>query len=126
LINKRCWKIITLFYMGCLLAYSLKPGASLGAASSIKQVAFNLAHVPAYALLTLLLVYSLELKTLNWAFTVSVSYGIFNEFVQSFSPGRTVSIFDILLNALGTWGMLYFIRKGYVKTHIQHNNNNLK
>jgi len=115
LINKRCWKIITLFYMGCLLAYSLKPGANFGTASSIKQVAFNLAHVPAYALLTLLLVYSLDLKTLNWAFMVSVSYGIFNEFVQSFSPGRAVSIFDILLNVLGCWLFLYFLKKGQLE-----------
>lgn len=106
-------------YMFLLLLVSLKPGSSSGQDSAFKLAFYNLAHIPAYALLTLLLVYATAARSLVWAFIAACSYGVFNEWLQHFVPERMTSITDMLLNAIGAFTVLYFLRKRRVRGEAQ-------
>ena len=101
----------TCLYMLLLLGNSFQTGASFGHVSSIRQVAHNLLHVPAYFLLALLLFYSFGSRFLVWAFIAASVYGAFNECIQSFIPGRTASIMDMFLNAIGAGIAVFFLGK---------------
>ena len=94
-----------------LLGNSFQTGASIGHASSIKQVAHNLLHVPAYSLLALLLFYSFGSRFLVRVFIVASVYGVLNEYVQSFVPGRMASVMDIFLNVVGAGIAVVFLRR---------------
>ena len=77
-----------------------------GVDSATEQILSNLAHIPAFALLSLL-----WLKTFNWngnrllsnllILSGLVLFAISTEFLQSFVPGRTASFMDLGLNAIG-------------------------
>ena len=114
-IDKRLWLLATLIYMVLLMGVEISPDLHPGKASVAKQIAHNGLHVPAYAVLTFLLVNTLQLygvkKTVLWAFAISVWYGWLNEILQSFSPGRTCSVGDEVLNILGAVIALVFMKK---------------
>jgi len=109
------WIITTAVYMFSLLMFSLIPVRDLQGVSSVKQIMHNVAHVPAYAILTLLLIGALGSKLRVRAFWISILYGCFNEIVQSFVPGRSCSIVDVCSNALGAGISIYFISKRFIR-----------
>ena len=109
------WTLSTLIYMFLLMGLEISPDAHPGKSSVVKQVAHNSAHVPAYMILTFLLVRTFQSykvrKIVFWAFAISVWYGWLNEILQSFSPGRTCSVSDEVLNILGTTLALLLFKK---------------
>jgi len=83
--------------------------------SATEQTLSNLAHIPAFALLALL-----WLKTLNWDGKGSFSYlfvlsglilfAVSTELLQSFVPGRTASFMDFGLDLIGILSGFLIIR----------------
>ena len=67
----------------------------------------NLLHIPLYAVLYVLVTRVVrmrvhrELTILLTAFVITVSYGVFDEWHQSFVPGRYATMTDAVLNAIG-------------------------
>ena len=114
--RRKFWLILTVVYMGELLYFSAKTEAGLTHATVLQQFAHNFLHIPAYGLLTILLIYLCRFKTFIWPVIISCAYGAFNEFVQSFIPGRTASVMDIFLNMIGACFALLFFSKGYLKS----------
>ncbi|MCA9405796.1 MAG: VanZ family protein [Candidatus Omnitrophica bacterium] len=106
------WVILSFLFMLVIFLHSMKTGTGAGRPSSIKQVIYNFAHVPAYMVLTILLFNAIRSQTLTWAIFVSAAYGVFIEYVQSFNPGRTASVMDEGLNVVGIVIAVMLIRKG--------------
>jgi len=80
-----------------------------GSGSLSEQIISNLAHIPAYALLTFLWLKSFagtESKNNMIVFSLILSglilFAISDEIHQSFVPGRTASLMDIGLDLIGT------------------------
>jgi VanZ family protein len=93
---------------------SIPDRSYLGVSSATEQILFNFAHIPAFALLTLL-----WLKTFNFNGKGSFShlfvlsglalFAVSTEILQSFVPGRTASIMDFGLDLIGIFsGFLIF------------------
>ena len=63
----------------------------------------NLLHTPVYTLLAGLWLWALSLSTRNKIITaaICVSFALTEEFYQSYVPGRTGSLSDILLDIVG-------------------------
>ena len=83
---------------------------STGSASRIYWQDFIIkktAHVAEYGLLSLLIYRAFRLngmerrKAVRWAIAMSVSYGISDEFHQSFTPGREPAIRDVIFDTIG-------------------------
>ena len=104
---------IPLLVMAALYWLSSLPGVPLADDKSyalllwISPAAQNLLHVPAYALLAATLQWFLRawldaptLRTII-ACAVAVSYGVFDEWHQTFVPGRYSSLTDIVFNVVG-------------------------
>jgi VanZ family protein len=79
-----------------------------GSGSLTEQIISNLAHIPAYALLTFLWLKSFartESKNNIIAFSLILSglllFAVSDEIHQSFVPGRTASFMDIGLDLIG-------------------------
>jgi VanZ family protein len=112
------WTAVTVYML--FIAYmSLiridKPGE---APSLLKQAFFNFLHIPGYAFLTYLWVKCLgnkELKSLILAGLISVTYGTFIEFVQSFTSYRSASLTDVGSNALGSFTVAFFYFQQKIK-----------
>ncbi|MGE0083146.1 MAG: VanZ family protein [Desulfococcaceae bacterium] len=81
----------------------------------------NLGHIPAYMILGFLWLHFIEKQKIvrNTAFYVFASasgYGIVNELLQVFVPGRFFSVLDILFNVMGVLlGIMLF--RCYTKMH---------
>jgi VanZ family protein len=94
---------------------SIPDRSYLGVGSTTEQILSNLAHIPAFALLTLL-----WLKTINWNGKGSflnlfvlcslALFAVLTEILQSFVPGRTASFMDLGLNFIGILFGLYVFR----------------
>lgn len=97
-------KIIVILYMIVLACLSLQPASAGAQTSAWQQILHNACHVPAYAVLAFLMLRTFVIKNkraYQIVFFVSFSYGVLMEIGQSFSPGRTFSVGDMCLNALG-------------------------
>lgn len=79
--------------MAGIFYLSSRPGETVGLPAPWDK----LAHFLAYALLGFLLGLGRE----GQAFGVAALYGLLDEFHQSFTPGREVSLLDFLADALG-------------------------
>ena len=103
---------ITLLYMLMITYFSLRPGSQVYHGSIARQVVSNFLHIPAYGLLLYLILRSF-LSTSSWAyifsFVTSSLFGILNEYLQSFVPGRYPSVMDALLNVSGSFSALFII-----------------
>lgn len=116
-----------LIYMSSIPDKSLWGGGSL-----IKEIISNLAHIPAYGLLTFLWLKAFD-RTRNrnqflifnaLILTGLLFFAVSDEIHQSFIPGRTASCMDLGLNiigillglglfsAAGGLNFLFFVRKG--------------
>lgn len=77
-----------------------------------KDVHVILYGVLAIALLWWLSGYGWKKKTMYaTVFVIAVGYGMLDEWHQAFVPGRGVSMWDVVFDALGAWGgsMLWYI-----------------
>ena len=114
------WGAITLAYMLIVLTSSLMPDYNPGGSSKMKEYIFNAGHVPIYIILTFLLaslfkVFGAKRLPIIPIVIWGAGFGILNEFVQSFVPGRSVSLSDEGLNILGITIMLAALRTGYIE-----------
>ncbi len=96
---------------------SLPDRSYLGVGSATEQILSNLAHIPAFALLALLWLRTINLNgngslgSLSNLFVLSglALFAVATEFLQSFVPGRTASLMDFGLDLVGILsGFLFF------------------
>ena len=116
--SKKAKWFLTFLYMILLVYLSVKGRPSGAHTSTIKEMMHNLGHIPAYAVLTYLLVWSfsiIERAVLIRAFLISFFYGVGMEILQSFTPYRTPSVKYALFNALGTGVMIWLLKRGYLR-----------
>ncbi len=112
--KKLIFSALTFLYMGVLTYLSIQPAPDSSGASVSQRVLHNLCHIPAYAVLYYLVIESLarfSTKAKVAAFTITILFGAFNEYLQSFVPSRQASFGDILLNGIGALGMMWILRK---------------
>ena len=115
-LSKIHWTLITAIYMLGILWSSLQPEVHQKH-DVVRETVHNGLHVPAYMMLTFLLVRTFQsykntkLRIALWAFIISASWGWINEIVQSYVPGRTCSLSDEVLNIIGTGLSLILIKK---------------
>jgi len=117
-LNKISWFFITVVYMIVLIYVSTKPAAEGHTPSTAEQVAHNLCHIPAYAILFYFLMHcftAFNFVAQTSSFVVTVVFGAVNEWLQSFIPSRTASVSDIMLNAVGAGLMLWLMINQYKK-----------
>jgi len=79
---------------------SLPDNSLPGEGSSVEQLLSNLAHIPAYAILSILWIKSISSTTYIIAVFIAI-FAISDEVHQSFIPGRTASLMDIVLDFIG-------------------------
>ena len=111
---------LAIFSTLLIICMSSIPDKAIWSSGSFsEQIISNLAHIPAYALLTLLWLKSFaetESKNNIIVFSLILSglipFAISDEFHQSFVPGRTASFMDIGLDligiVLGSWTFKIF------------------
>jgi len=109
------YRTATIVYMTAITVISIWPTSGGGGIESLGQLFNNLLHIPAYGLLALLLIKSApKFKYVYIAsFLFAVIFGIFNEYLQSFVPGRTASVSDALLNGIGSLSVVLLYSKRY-------------
>ena len=100
----------TIGYMSLILATSLVPGFEISDSESIsiaRQVIQNLLHIPIFAILSILFLqiarnYDIgRWKAGSLAFVFCGIFGLLNEIIQIFIPGRFGGLMDIGLNSIG-------------------------
>jgi len=105
-VTARRWWMVAGFYMAGLFALSSIPDDGGGPGSRIlfpPPGVQNLLHVPVYAGLAWVLAQALRGRRHAplLAAAIAVAYGALDEVHQMLVPGRTASVTDALLNALG-------------------------
>ena len=113
------YKYLSLALFSTLLiiyASSIPDKALLGDDSLIEQIISNLAHIPAYALLTFLWLKAFERRNTDHSFMAAalilfalILFAVSDEIHQSFIPGRSASYMDIGLDFIGIFfGLVTF------------------
>lgn len=121
---KPIYMTLAISVTGLIIYLSSVPGLTIiGNNSTVDQVVSNLAHIPAYALLTYLWIMTFcpgkffKNEVIAYLILIGlVLFSISDEIHQSFVPGRTASAIDVGLDLLGiSAGYLYFklTRKAY-------------
>lgn len=95
---------LLLIYMSSLPEYSVTGSNSVG-----EKIVSNAIHIPAYAVLSFLWFKSFKVKeglrlgmrVSIFIFIALVLFAISDEVHQSFVPGRTASVIDVVLDVLG-------------------------
>jgi len=110
-------RLVTATYMAALAYVSLRPGLSSGEGEPLRGVIDNFLHVPAYAILTLFLLCSINININKYkkVFVIAFVFGVLMEIGQSFVPNRYMSLMDVGLNSIGIVFALYFYSKVVVK-----------
>lgn len=103
--------LFPLLYMLLIFAFSSIPGDDSTRFSSffaqINPGLQNLMHIPLFAGLTILWIFTLLNYQMTWkriliySFLISWSYGLFDELHQFYVPGRYPGLIDVILNTLG-------------------------
>jgi len=112
---KILYRFALVLYMTVLCYMSLiplhKPDEHV---SGLKQVFDNALHIPAYAVLTYLLIHcfkNISTKTLLSAGLIALGYGILMEYFQSLTPNRYPSLMDVGLNFVGILFVILIVLK---------------
>lgn len=111
------YRVFTLLYLVALTLVSIHPIAKGTDHDLSREIFNNFLHVPAYGLLTFLLIKSMPKLRYSYAvsFIFALTFGIFIEYLQSFVPGRCASVSDVLLNGTGSLSViLYFSKRSAV------------
>ena len=97
--------------MFLILATSFVPSFELDERKSIIQfseIIQNLLHIPMFAILSILIFqisknyYMGNRKASIVTFTLCFTFGLLNELIQTFIPGRFGGLMDIVLNSVGS------------------------
>lgn len=110
--NQKAYRLLSIIYIVVLTIASINPThhtAQDTVGSFSKQLLYNLAHFPAYFLLTYLVIMSGNRQSrawMGWSFILAVGYGLLMEYAQSFVPERTMSLSDVGSNAIGALSAL--------------------
>ena len=100
----------TIGYMSLILATSLVPGFEISDSESIsiaRQIIQNLLHIPMFAILSILFLQIARnfdigrWKAGSLTFVFCGIFGLLNEIIQLFIPGRFGGLMDIGLNSIG-------------------------
>jgi VanZ family protein len=105
------YKLSTVLYTILLAVASLRPGSG-GETPPMEQMLHNLAHIPAYAVLTYLLTRCVSRLNHRNQVLIALSafaFGILMEIGQSFVPNRYFSPRDMMFNAAGILLVLLFL-----------------
>lgn len=97
------YKLITIIYMSLIVYSSLQPDVNKHSSQLFRDI-HNFLHIPAYALLTYFLLKCFaktSSKSLIFAFSIAFLFGVINELIQAYVPGRTASVSDALFNGIG-------------------------
>lgn len=111
---ERRYSVLTAFSLAGIFIVSSVPFLSVIGGAGF-QFACNLAHAPVYGVLAFLWFKTfedgVEPTTVTYAatFLVSVACGAFDEWHQSFVPGRSSSIGDLMVDAAGITCILVLI-----------------
>ena len=100
---------ITLGYMAVLFILSVIPDthSTENPLMLVPPSVQNLAHVPAYGLFALLLIFNLRssgttrAQAVKTSITIAFLYGVAMELIQTLVPGRFPSVMDCFLNVAG-------------------------
>ena len=128
------WLVVILLYMSAIFALSSVPGDPDPTAAGVYLVFAwlpphlqNLLHIPLFSGLAWLWCRTLEgrkwsgAKVAWLAFLLSLFYGMADELHQSFVPGRTANMADMLLNGVGAiLGVIVYLRfqgRGRTRRH---------
>lgn len=122
--KKTLFWLPTLAWMGVIFYFSNQPKDVLISLFPF-EVNFDLGHLVMYFILALLCFYSLNKTSRNkylytWVLLIVFTYGISDEFHQSFIPGRTSDVFDLIMDTTGSFLALIIIA---IKSKISHFNN---
>ncbi len=117
--NAKFWIAATIFYAIVILMLSIRSNPSEIHAGPRSGLANNVGHVPAYAILTFLIiqclsVFGVKARLFIYTFVIVVAYGILMEILQSFTPDRSPQLLDVFLDSLGTLAMIFFYAKGWL------------
>ena len=87
-------------WMGVIFAFSAQPRDVLNFGQPL--LVSKLAHVSEYAILAWLFQWALDnRRAWRLAWLLAVLYAVTDEFHQSFVPGRTSTVADVMIDALG-------------------------
>ena len=98
-----------------IFSFSASPTNSVSEIHWQDFIVKKTAHIVEYGIFAFLLYRSFRLshlekkKALLYSFLISVTYGITDEFHQTFTPGRESRIRDVAFDTLGSALSLYFI-----------------
>lgn len=115
---KPAWLLAAIILTLSITWMSSMPAGTMGGTGSPgEQIASNLLHIPAFALLSFLWIKAFGLESANrkgnkkalvWLLLALACFGALDEVHQSFVPGRFPSFMDFSLNLLGIlagwWG----------------------
>ncbi len=111
---------MTTIYMAMVMIGSLEPGTP-APHNLLKEVLHNLLHVPAYTVLTLLVMMTVDAlgraltrRVVIEAVAIAVLYGSLIEILQGYVPGRTSSFLDVLLNFCGALLAVVVAKSGVI------------
>lgn len=124
---QKLWIWITICYSVLLAAVSLKDSHYLQKPPDSEILFHNLCHIPAYFILTILLIVSFQPATrkhFGMLCAVAFVYGVLLEFGQAFVPHRYFSIMDMGLNAIGVIFALILVLK--FKTKLLRGSDDIK
>ncbi len=115
-IGKKRWALFCLLYVGFILFLSTRQTSKALGHSYFMEIARNLMHVPLYGILGVLLIRALSsfvalLPAFVMTLFIGVSISCADEYVQSFTPGRTVSLGDIGLDLIGICLAIVLVHK---------------
>lgn len=104
------YRVSTVLYLIALTFLSLQPIVKHGGDDLPRQIFNNAMHIPAYGLLTFLLINSMAKYKHSYvaSFIFVLVFGVFTEYLQSFVPGRCASIVDLLLNGVGATSFILY------------------
>ena len=114
--------LLSLTYIGGMYALSSIPDLGAGEENPVIRLASNLFHIPLYAGLAFCFLRAISGdRGPSWwldglTLLGTAAYAVFDEWHQSFVPGRYASVIDILLDLGGVVGMLLFLRLSALNT----------
>jgi VanZ family protein len=98
----RRWSFVVL-WMGVIFWFSAQPKAALDLGQS--TLVSKLAHVTEYAILGWLIQWARggrNRQRVGWlSWLIAVLYAVTDEYHQSFTPGRTPAVTDVIIDSLG-------------------------
>lgn len=114
------WIMLALIYMGTIL-WMAGQSITVSATKSMDRFISNLLHIPAFAVLILILIPVVcsdrrrWLETIFIAGAIAFTFGVVVELYQITIPFRTASFEDILLDAIGILIGMFILRLSLIQ-----------